>query len=449
VAGEQMFSVDPGHRAADRSAISQWIRGVLDPREADPYELSMLAVGDLLMDHAVWASGLGGERWREIIETVTLDKYRAAARYPHTMQAAAEARRGEVDLARYRDERHDPWVSPHFRRDDVCASANGATALLLTTRRDLLDPGAPQVRILGMGEGHTSVCFSGRAGPVGRSSAIRRSLRQLCRSAGLHPDLLRGDEGTAAILHDAFPSIELSFLVELAPDSSWRAVIERTLSRWSNPLGGLTGGGHALGNSGLYQCAKARHLLTRDPRWLGEAAHGAPEGDAGIYLLTNVGSAITSVVTTLVADTSRPDVKERIERSERAFTNDDVRLTFAPVSHVPLFQGAIDGLMPDEAIVAARTRTIIEGDPRWIYLTYGPSRTVFAAERSATEAPLPVGTRVRLAEGQGRVVVAARLGDAVPAPVMDDADVAAVSAAVRSVREGRLRPRLESLTPAP
>ncbi|GMV42675.1 MAG: hypothetical protein AMXMBFR64_43910 [Myxococcales bacterium] len=429
VAGEQMFSVDRASRPEDRRGVAAWIRGVLDPREAHPYGLSMLAIGDLLMDHLAWGSGLPASDWRAVLETVALDKYRRAALHSHTMHGAKERARGAVvDLATYRDERANPWASPWFRRDDVCASANGATALLLTSDPGLLPAEGPRARIAAMGEGSAAVHFAGRPGPLRRFGAIRASLRQLLRS-GPGLGLLRDPALSAALLHDAFPSIELAFLTELAPRHSWRWALERLIGGWTNPLGGLCGGGHALGNSGLFQAAKAAQLLLDDRRHL---LPGAPES-AAIYLLTNVGSALTSVVSTVLCDDSRPEVVEALRRPA-------TRLAFAPATSGPPLGVAATALDPDELIVAARTKVTLEGEPRWVLLGAGTAGTRFVLH-APQEAPA-IGTVVRVVPRGDRVVVAAVERPVLSAPIMAREDVEAVRTAVATVRSGRLAPRI-------
>ena len=123
------------------------------------------------------------------------------------------------------------------------------------------------VRLLEMGEGHTGVSFSSRSSAVGRPAAIRRAYRDLCRRAQLSPEylsFLRREAAdvlvTSGVLHDAFPSIELAFLRELHPNADWSHIARLFYESRSNVLGGLCASGHALGNSGLFQVAKAFHL---------------------------------------------------------------------------------------------------------------------------------------------------------------------------------------------
>ena len=430
VGGEQMFSTDPGYRKVDRDAIRAWIRGVVDPSESAVYGLSMLEMGDLVMDHIAFCSGMPPDLWRQVLETVTLDKYERAGRYPWSMQPAKEARQGSVvDLLAYRDPTRNPWVTPHFRRDDVCASANGATALVLTSREALTDTRGPRVRVAGMGEGHTTVAFSGRPGPVSRFAAIRRSLRHLCHSARVHPSLLRGGAGTGAILHDAFPSIEVAFLSELAPDAPWSQLLGQLLSGTTHPLGGLCAGGHALGNSGLFQVAKAAHMLTADARYLSPA-----EGsDPSCMLLTNVGSALTNVVATLLFD-DRGDTGA-LDAAQRAYAEDTVDAALAAPRSDPLFGPAIDGLGDTDGIVAARTRSHTRGgEPGWAYLLHTREGTRFALGTAGE--PHPIGSRLGLREEDGRLLVDSAHEQRVSAPTMADADQEAVRAAIAEVRKG-------------
>src|SRR5205807_5963886 len=94
-----------------------------------------------------------------------------------------------------------------------------------------------------------------------------------------------------AVLHDAFPSIELSFLLSLGFD--WDSATYRMQQYWPNPFGGLLTFGHALGASGLVQVVKALHTFAGDGRYVrrpteqgkgGEPPHGFP--DDGSFAFT-------------------------------------------------------------------------------------------------------------------------------------------------------------------
>ncbi len=456
VAGEQMFSLDPAQRADDRADIAHWIRSVVDPVEADRYGLSMPWIGNLLFDHQLWHSGLSPALWRDVIETATLDKYEWSHLYPATMQGAKELAQpaSTVTAARYRDDARDPWVTPHFRRDDLCANANGATAIVLSTAASIVGRARRKVRIVGMGEGHTSIALAGRGGPLARPSSIRRALRELCTDAAIDPAMLWDDRPgapTAGIYHDAFPSIELAFLYEIArlaePDDTqrWRWVCERFVRSWSNPLGGLCASGHALGNSGLFQVAKAFHSLARDTRYLrlGDPTLAAYEAAMGAkqYLVTSVGSALTNVIATLLVDEDDLASRERLVEAERRHAPGEVDHAFAREAVEARFAEA--ACAPGEGVVLGATRVRGESGPAWAYLVQAGAGTRLALGPASAVEPYPVGSRVGFIVRDARTELAGMQGIAVPAPIAEPSVERAVRAALDAARSGRLRRRFE------
>ena len=454
VAGEQMFSLEPAQRAEDRADIAHWIRSVVDPVEADRYGLSMPWIGNLLFDHQLWHSGLPRTLWRDVIEASTLDKYGWSQLYPATMQGAKELAQpgATVTAARYRDDARNPWVTPHFRRDDLCANANGATAIVLSTAPAVVGRARRKVRIAGMGEGHTSVALAGRGGPFSRPSSIRRALRELCSHAAIDPAILWDDRPgapTAGIYHDAFPSIELAFLGELArlaepvEADRWRWVCERFVRSWSNPLGGLCASGHALGNSGLFQVAKAFHSLCRDARYLrlddpALAPYVAAMG-ARQYLVTSVGSALTNIIATLLVDEDDLASRERLAEAQRRHAPGEVAHAFGREDADARFSAVT--CAEGEGVVLGATRVRAESGPAWVYLVQASTGTRLALDATEAAESLAVGTLVELVERGERTEIARARGCAVPAPVAEPAVERAVRAAVDAARGGRLRCR--------
>jgi hypothetical protein len=102
------------------------------------------------------------------------------------------------------------------------------------------------------------------------------------------------------VAHDAFPSIELSFLLSLG--LGWERSAERMAEGWSNPVGGLLSFGHALGASGLVQVNKAHHLFCVDQRYLAELPGRKRQGfreDGALAFTTSVGGPLSHIVTGL------------------------------------------------------------------------------------------------------------------------------------------------------
>ncbi|MFN3199125.1 MAG: hypothetical protein ACE366_12060 [Bradymonadia bacterium] len=389
VAAEAMFSGDPEHRRAERAEISAWIKSVVDPGEG-AYDLSMLNIGDLIMDHLIWASGLPPEDWREVLRDLTLGKYARASVYPQAMEAAKARRRGPITPETYADARQNRPVTPHYRLHDVCPNANGATALVLST-----DPAlASGVQILGMGEGHTKVALTERTDPLGRPAAMRRALRQLCHDAEVDPALLLDAGHTVGIFHDAFPAIEASALAELDPTASWSWRLDRLKAGWTNALGGLSAAGHALGNSGLLQIAQAFHLLTDDPRYL-EALPEVAQGRSFV-LTTSVGAALTNVVSTLVGRLD-DGAQTQLSRARAAYDKGTINARWRRPAGDPMVDDLLAACGPGEGIVIARTH--VPHDDRWVHLVRTTQETVLAICDAGV---LPCGARVKVFEGTPR-----------------------------------------------
>ncbi|NUN13775.1 MAG: hypothetical protein HUU55_09070 [Myxococcales bacterium] len=329
VAGEQMWTADrPGlDRKArlrlDRKEHQDAIQTVVDPDESEPYGLTMLSIGDLLMSHIVWRSGLDESVWRDWICDVTLRKHKSAEEFVYAMQTGLSGAVPGTKITSREDYFSRQTYGDWFRAEDVGAPANGATAVILTTDPKVMEQkfaageNGPWVQVLGVGHGETNTALLRRQYPIDRPWSIRAALRNVCADAGVSPRLL-GDTGQLfGVLHDAFPSIEWVFLSEIArvarKDRSDTEVRDWVLARWLegsyNPFGGLCANGHALGNTGLAQIAQAvDYLGKRDREW----------HQNGV-LVTSVGSALTNIVATLLWVSGPPgSAEEHAARESRA-----------------------------------------------------------------------------------------------------------------------------------
>lgn len=269
--------------------------------------LRMIPVGDLLLD-AFWARlcersggapgvGQGPQDPAELAGRLAASKLRLASEYPAAMRrdADATATTGRP-LARWLHDAH------------IAHACNGACAVVLTTDEAVVSAliaGGHRrlVRVLGVGEGNDDPVLTRRPEPLMFFKAMRQSLVFLRRAVGAHVDFLRGS--AFAILHDAFPSIELGFLTALGFDAA--DAVERAGSYWSNPYGGLTAFGHAMAASGMVQIAKAFHVLTRPEAYLPprvEAPSRHPDHTRSAIpihcLTTSVGGPMTHVVASLL-----------------------------------------------------------------------------------------------------------------------------------------------------
>ncbi len=273
--------------------------------------LNMIAVGDLLVDAIFhrWAADTGGAarpdaepEFRAFLDAWMDARLRLADEYPAAQRArkdtAAQPPRWNRPYGRWMGYQHMAWASV------------GACAVALTTDRALVERWIERerghgrrprlVRVLGVGEGDARGALTRRAEPFVYFKAMRQALSELRRATGTNLDYLRAS--AFAVLHDAFPSIEMAFLLSLG--FSPLDASQRALTWWPNPYGGLLAFGHALAASGLVQIARAFHAFTRPTTYLPNAAAMHPDltgtREVAHCLTTSVGGPMTHVVATLL-----------------------------------------------------------------------------------------------------------------------------------------------------
>ena len=296
IAGQVM----PGGREAI-ATVSQ----VLDRAERES-GLTMIAVGDLLMDLEAWLYEADRERaddrlggtgptFEAAIEEIVRTKLLLAVEYPSAQRRGLTSPATAARVSRHMTDWHLAWAS------------NGACAVVLTTDealvREWLSQGGRRrvVRVLGVGEGDADPRLSMRGEPFVFFKSLRQALVSLRRNTDTNHDFLRSSAFT--VLHDAFPSIEQAFLLGLgfSPVEAAR----RARSYWPNPYGGLTTFGHALAASGLVQIAKAFHVFTRPAAYVpvrgGEEQPDFTRATIPLHCLTtSVGGPLSHVVATLL-----------------------------------------------------------------------------------------------------------------------------------------------------
>ena len=353
--------------------------------------VNMLAVGDLLLDRflTAWRRDHGGaadistDAARALVDELVLRKLALGREYDAAQRPSARGDRPEGS----------PWITPWMRVFHVAPASVGACAVVLTSNigivREWLRTGAGRVvRVLGVGEGDTALRLTRRAEPLGFHKSIRQALQRVCEESGTNLDYLRAS--AFAVLHDAFPSIEMAFLQTLG-FSPFEAS-QRAMTCWPNPYGGLTAFGHALGASGLVQVAKAFHVFLRPERYFDKHATSTLHPDLTgsseplHCLTTSVGGPLTHVVATLLESVPAerigsflsvrpmdPTIRHRhrmpsleLDRSQDRWVvavADGYRAALA--AHVPADDGEPRGL----GVLEARTRL----DVRHIALPIAPA----------------------------------------------------------------------------
>jgi len=255
--------------------------------------LDMLVVGDLLMDAFRRTQGRTRAEVEEFLARVSERKFLGAQAYPAAMQSGRTAKRS----ARR---------TPYFDGADIAAPCCGAAATLVTSDEELVAQvararlarhvGVPVVEALGVGEGSSNASFLRRQSPLVFGTAVREAFAATADDAGVPVSDLPGC--SFAVVHDAFPSIELAFLLSLG--FGWEQATDRIRDGWSNPYGGLLTFGHALGASGLVQVNKTHHIFSGDRRYLRPSPAGGdlpgPASAGEMAFTTSVGGPLSHVV---------------------------------------------------------------------------------------------------------------------------------------------------------
>ena len=272
--------------------------------------LDMLAVGDLLMDEIRRNAGVSRVAVEELLERVATRKVQAGFHYPAGINAGKAQKR-------------DARRTPYFDAGDIAPPCCGAAATIVTSDERLLEQIAggrqarfgipPITEVLGVGEGASNANLLQRMSPLTFATAIREALADTADDARV--PLPTFSSCAYGVLHDAFPSIELSFLLSLG--LGWERAAERMAEGWSNPFGGLLSFGHALGASGLVQVNKAHHLFCEDRRYLVDGPglrRLGFRGDGALAFSTSVGGPLSHIVGTLFhGGAQRPWPAGRVE----------------------------------------------------------------------------------------------------------------------------------------
>src|SRR5438067_2175350 len=258
--------------------------------------LDMLAVGDLVMDVMRRNLGLSRNELEKFLARVAARKHQAGTSYPAGIQSGKPFRR---------DAQRTPW----FDASDIAVPCCGAAATIITSDEELVEAiaatrsarfrTAPVTEVLGVGEGSTNNDLLHRKSPLFFGTAVREALADTADDARLPMSTF--PSSAFGVVHDAFPSIELSFLLGMG--LGWERSAERMGEGWSNPVGGLLTFGHALGASGLVQVNKAHHIFCVDSRYVAEAEGRRRQGfrqDGALAFTTSVGGPLSHIVSAML-----------------------------------------------------------------------------------------------------------------------------------------------------
>lgn len=250
--------------------------------------LDMLGVGDFLMDTLRRTqSTLSHNEVTAALAEIRERKLAASAAYPAAMLSGQEPK---TPLA----------LTPYFAAGDIAPACCGAAAVILTSDEQLAKQLAkrtlerygkpPIIEVLGVGEGTSNPNVTHRRSPLTFGAPIAQALAAAARDASM--DLSVYPNASFGVLHDAFPSVELAFLLGMG--LSLDEALDRMAGVWSNPFGGLCAFGHAIGASGLVQICNVFHRFTGDVRYSrqppakGELAHSASVGGPLSHIVVSI-----------------------------------------------------------------------------------------------------------------------------------------------------------------
>ncbi|MEM9489312.1 MAG: hypothetical protein AAGC55_09215, partial [Myxococcota bacterium] len=282
------------------------IRSVFTPDEQSD-GLDMMALGDALMDalrrtHADAGYDVG--QCQDWLAQVRDYKVGASRAYP-AAQGVSGTDPGSGDR----------FVTRYFRSADVAKAGCGAAAVIVTSDPTLLGRirrnntgrtrrataryhNTPVVEVVGVGEGTTNPRVLVRRSPLVGLSSVRQALAAAADDAALPLSVF--PDSAFAVLHDAFPSMELAFLLAIGLD--WQRSSLRMATWWTNPFGGLLTFGDAIGASGLVQLCKAYHVFTGDHRYIQPALNPIRRfRNEGSYAFTgSVGGPFSHIVVSIL-----------------------------------------------------------------------------------------------------------------------------------------------------
>ena len=294
VGAEQERNV-PGDQASRNLGAAAWIgHEGEDATYMWPYMFSLLA------DEYDRRYGLDDRHLSAIAEL----NFRNAKTNPNA-QTRAWAHTPESFTA---DDIANPVVEDRIRRSDCSQVTDGGAGLVLAGQRTAEAWAAARGRSLDtvpriVGWGHRTVGLP-LADKVQRSADgpfvmphVRQAITDAFRRAGVAD--VSGVDGIET--HDCFTSSEYMAIDHFgitAPGESWKAVEEGTLERDGatpvNPSGGLIGGGHPVGATGVRMVVDAASQVS------GTAGDTQVEG-ARTFATLNIGGSTTTTVSFVVA----------------------------------------------------------------------------------------------------------------------------------------------------
>jgi len=294
VGAEQERNV-PGTQAANNLGAAAWIG-----HEGEPGKLMWPFMFSLLADEYEARYGIDARHLSAIAEL----NFRNAKDNPNA-QTRAWSHTPESFTA---DDIANPVVEGRIRRSDCSQVTDGGAGLVLAGRRTAEAWAAQRGRSLDsvpriVGWGHRTVGLS-LEGKLQRSADdqyVMPHVRQAITDAFKRADIADVSAIDGIETHDCFTPSEYMAIDHFgitAPGKSWQAIEDGTLERDGatpvNPSGGLIGGGHPVGATGVRMVVDAANQVS------GTAGATQVEG-ARTFATLNIGGSTTTTVSFVVA----------------------------------------------------------------------------------------------------------------------------------------------------
>jgi len=199
------------------------------------------------------------------------------------------------------DDQANPPVTTHLRRNDCCQITDGGAAVIVVSDRWLDERAGRRARSLIAGWGHHTVGLPLAPKLTDSASSpfvmphVRAAVVDARRRAGLG-DVAGVDDIDTVEVHDCMTPSEYLAIDHLGitePGQSWQAIEGGRIARDGdipvNPGGGLIGGGHPVGATGV------RMVLDATRQVCGEAGGAQIDGARRAQTLNIGGSTATTV----------------------------------------------------------------------------------------------------------------------------------------------------------
>ena len=211
----------------------------------------------------------------------------------------AQTRGWTLDEASFSDdEAANPIVAGRLRRNDCCQITDGGAGIVLVSDRWLqAHPGhAPRARITGWGHRTVGLSLDSKLERPRTSPYVMPHVREAIEAAFRRAGIAGVRDLDCIETHDCMTPSEYLAIDHFgitAPGESWKAIDEGEIARDGripvNPSGGLIGGGHPVGATGI------RMLLDVTAQVSGEAGDMQIEGARRAATLNIGGSTATTV----------------------------------------------------------------------------------------------------------------------------------------------------------